>query len=92
MVPMSLLLMSFAAPAHAQADESEVEEIVVWGDLFARWDETRWMITTEMATPFEMTFFKDENLEFQTSLLQLRAILSCSKDWKLTKRRYEIGC
>ena len=37
------------------ADEEVAEEIVVWGDLFARWDDTRWMITTEVVLPYAMT-------------------------------------
>ncbi|MBX2798788.1 MAG: hypothetical protein KTR31_14005 [Myxococcales bacterium] len=78
--------------ALAQSDFDAAEEVVVWGDLFARWDDTRWMITTEIATPFVLTLAKDENLEFQTREMQVRAIFACSKDWKLSKRKYEVGC
>ena len=30
---------------------SPVEEIVVVGDPFARWDGTRWYVATELVTP-----------------------------------------
>jgi hypothetical protein len=76
----------------AAADEEAAEEIVVWGDLFARWDDTRWFVSTEMALPYYMTLRRDENVEFQTDQVVLRTVIACSKEWKLNKRRYEVGC
>ena len=73
-------------------DMDAAEEIVVWGDLFARWDGTRWMITTEVGVPFPFTLARDENEEFQTSLFQVRAIFACDKDFKLGRRRFEVSC
>ena len=84
-------ILALFANAHAQ-DDDIAEEIVVWGDLFARWDETRWMITTEVGLPFDMTLSRDENLEFQTQDFQIRAIFACSKDWRLNRRKYEVDC
>jgi hypothetical protein len=79
-------------PSAAAADEDSAEEIVVWGDLFARWDDTRWYVTTEFALPFELTLARDENISFQTRELELRTIVACEKEWKLGKRRYEVAC
>lgn len=80
-----------AEPAQAQ-DPGAVEEIVVWGDLFARWDDTRWMIQTEVAMPYWVWLAKDENLSFKSDAFQIRTILACSKEWKLGRHRYEVDC
>ncbi|HHO54662.1 MAG TPA: hypothetical protein ENK18_28245 [Deltaproteobacteria bacterium] len=92
MLLLGMLACIPSSIAHAQSDLDVTEEIVVWGDLFARWDDTRWMIATEVAMPFRLTLSKDENLEFQTQQFQIRAIFACSKDWRLNKRKYEVGC
>jgi hypothetical protein len=92
---MTLLLpLCFFASSPATAADEEVpaEEIVVWGDLFARWDDTRWMVTTEIGVPYDLTLMKDENLEFQTSEIQLKTVIGCSKEWKLGGHRYEVDC
>jgi hypothetical protein len=75
--------------AHAQ--EAPAEEIVVWGDLFARWDNTRWFIQTEVGTPWKVQFNVD-NRYFATQEYQLRIILACAKDWKLGNHKYEVTC
>ncbi|MCB9687078.1 MAG: hypothetical protein H6738_16920 [Alphaproteobacteria bacterium] len=79
-----------AAPALAQDDIAE--EIVVWGDLFARWDDTRWLVKTEVGMPFELVFAADMNKELQVREFQVAAVLHCSKDWKLSGKKYEVGC
>lgn len=93
---MFALLLAVLLPALAQStdidDEEIAEEIVVWGDLFARWDRTRWMITTELGLPVPLVLARDENEEFQAQRLQIRAIFACDKDWKLSKRKYEVSC
>ncbi len=81
-----------ASPAvHAQADDA-AEEVVVWGDLFARWDETRWMITTEVGVPYTIELTRDQNQEFETSLFQIRAIFACEKGFKMGRKKYEVSC
>jgi hypothetical protein len=85
-----LVVLGAAAPALAQDDAAE--EIVVWGDLFARWDNTRWLIETEVGVPWKVTLYKDENKAFDTQEFQLRTILACDKDWKLGNHKYEIDC
>jgi len=79
-------------PAAAAADEDSAEEIVVWGDLFARWDDTRWFVSTEFALPYDLPLERDENLSFTTREIQLHTIVACNKDWRLGKRRYEVSC
>lgn len=85
-VPVALL-----AP-QAAAQDPVSEEIVVWGDLFARWDNTRWFIETEVGVPWKVNFAKDENKSFQTQEYQLRTVLACDKDWRLGNRKYEVDC
>ncbi len=81
-----------ALSAAAMAQDDAPDEIVVWGDLFARWDETRWSIATELGVPLPMLFTRDQNLEFQTMGFQVRAVVGCSKEWKLGRKRYEVDC
>lgn len=86
--------MVFAAwlSVGALAQEEPIEEIVVWGDLFARWDDTRWLIATEIATPLGFQLMKDENSEFATQEILVRSVVTCNKDWKLGAKRYEVSC
>lgn len=71
---------------------SEKNEIVVWGDLFARWDDTRWLVATEIETPFPLTLAREKNGSFFTTGYQVRTILACSKSWKLNNKHYEVDC
>jgi hypothetical protein len=80
-----------AAPATPWVNGKN-EEITVWGDLFARWDQTRWLISTEIETPFPLTFQKEKNFEFFTDGFQVRTVISCEKTWKLNNRHYEVNC
>lgn len=68
------------------------DEIVVYGDMFARWDGTRWFIATEVQLPGLMWLAADERHEMRVSAFQLRGILACEKDWKLSGRRFEVDC
>lgn len=81
-----------AAPAMAQDDEELFDEIVVYGDLFARWDDTRWLVETELAVPIPLTFARDQNLEIRATAMQVRAIIGCNKDAQLRKKRWEVVC
>lgn len=87
-----------AAPADATAapvsasDDDMIEEVIVYGDLFARWDGTRWLIMTEMSVPYALMMASNENDQFRTNSFQVRAVIACDKDWKLGKKRYEVLC
>jgi hypothetical protein len=89
LAPIWLFADSFA---QEPAADDAVEEVVVWGDLFARWDDTRWMITNELIVPYRFLLRKDENAEFGSREMQARAVIACEKDWKLGIRRYEVSC
>lgn len=68
------------------------DEIVVYGDLFARWEGTRWFIATEVTLPLGTFFRADQNWDMRVQAYQIRAILACDKDWKLSGRKYEVSC
>ncbi len=88
-----LLVPALAGPVQRVADPGEVaEEIFVFGDPFARWDGTRWLVRTELMVPIGMRFTSDANEAFWTHAFQVRAVLACDKDERLGKRRYEVNC
>jgi hypothetical protein len=83
------------------------DEITVFGDLFARWDDTRWYIATEVQLPATALvrsgtatdstggaswFVANQNYEMRVAAYQVRAVLACGKDWKLSGRKYEVSC
>ncbi|MFT7521998.1 MAG: hypothetical protein ACI9MC_004150 [Kiritimatiellia bacterium] len=68
------------------------EEIVVYGDLFSRWDGTRWYIATEVQVPQFIWFRSTNNYEMRVQAFQVHTVLACSKDWKLSGRKYEVHC
>jgi hypothetical protein len=75
------------------ADKKEVaEEIIVYGDDFARWDDTRWLVQTELMLPLGVTFASEQNLAFFSHAFQIRAVIGCDKDAKLSKKRWEVSC
>jgi hypothetical protein len=81
-----------AAKADAVRMHQGDQELMVYADLFARWDGTRWFLETESTLPYSLLFSADQNLEFPTQGYQTRAIIACEKDWKLGKLRYEVNC
>jgi hypothetical protein len=82
------MLVALALGAHA----AEPEEIIVYGDPFARWRGTRWLVETDLLEPLGTTFAMDENKAFATHLFQLRAVLACDLEGEATKKRAEVGC
>lgn len=73
-------------------DEEEYETIIVISDPFSRWDGTRWFIKTEVVLPVPMNFYADKNYEFRTYAFQVRTILACEKDWKISKKNWQVNC
>jgi hypothetical protein len=80
------------APALAAPKSEAIEEVIVYGDDFARWDHTRWLVLNELWFPFGATFATEKNKQFDSFAFQLRTVLLCDKDGKLTKRRWEVSC
>lgn len=68
------------------------DEIVVYGDLFARWQNTRWFIATEVMLPLPAFWNADRNYEMRVQAFQVRSVLACDKEWKLSGRKYQVSC
>ncbi len=69
----------------------EDTEVIVYGDLFARWDDTRWAVATEMVLPFP-ELLVNENFSFLSAAMQVRAVLQCNKDIKTGRRNFQVAC
>jgi len=74
----------------SELDETS-EEIIVWGDRFARW-EHRWEVATEVhfAGPFEL--MAERNHQSRLAMIQVRAVFDCDKDIKLLGANWEVRC
>lgn len=81
-----------SAPADSTWTDGKTQEIVVWGDPFARWDDTRWLIKTEVVTPYPFNFMKERNASVNVSGFQVETVMTCAKAWKLDRKHYEIDC
>lgn len=103
MVGRTLLLAGLVAAVPAVAGEGDGDkvgvhdvraddEVVVYGDLFARWNGTRWFIATEVQLPGLAMWRADQNYEMRVGAYQVRGILACDKEWKLSGRKYEVRC
>ncbi|MCB9681922.1 MAG: hypothetical protein H6733_10660 [Alphaproteobacteria bacterium] len=68
------------------------EEVIVYGDPFARWDGTRWFVQTQIGMPLPYTFYAELNHEFDAIALDLRMVMGCEKTWRQGKKRYEVDC
>ncbi len=87
MVPV----LTFVHPAGFAAPKAD-EEVIVYGDQFARWDHTRWLLQSELLLPLGMDFASDENKAFRSFAFQIRAVVLCDKDLQLSKHRWEVLC
>jgi len=97
---MGLAAVSAAPAVAGDGDEEQVgvhsvradDAVVVYGDLFARWNGTRWFIATEVQLPGPQMWRADLNDEVRIGAYQVRAVLACDKEWKLFGRKYEVRC
>lgn len=85
-------LWCLAAPLAWAQDEDVDDTIVVYDDLFKRWDGTRWLVKTEVVLPFALRFYALNNSEFDSTAFQVRTVIACDKDWKLSNKRWEVSC
>jgi hypothetical protein len=81
-----------AAVGWAAPQDEAIEEIVVYGDDFARWDNTRWLVQNEQWIPLGIRFSTDDNHSFLSHAFQIRAVIACNKDAKLSKKKWEVSC
>lgn len=76
----------------AEAADDALEEVIVYGDDFARWDHTRWLVQSELILPMGAVFASDTNQSFVSHAFQVRAVIGCEKDAKLSKKKWEVSC
>ncbi len=91
---LALLGSMFAGSALAEDTvlQGEPEEVIVYGDPFARWDNTRWKVSQQMILPVPLKMVGLQNKEVWISSLQNEAVIECEKTWRKGKRFYEVAC
>ncbi|MEZ4240950.1 MAG: hypothetical protein R3F59_33290 [Myxococcota bacterium] len=83
------MLWLWAAALAAPAEP--VEDIVVWGDRFQRW-ERRWLVQTEVVLPEPLVLLAERNREVALQAVQVRAVFDCDKDFPQGRRSWEVHC
>ena len=84
---VGLVSLAGASPGTLQPPE----EIVVWGDPFARWQQ-RWWVETEFKLPRPLVLNADQNHEIPTNAMVARAVLDCGKGPVLGPHAIEASC
>lgn len=80
-------------PAEAVVDPADAdEEVIVYGDRFARWDGTRWYVATQIGFPVPFPLYAELNYEFSAMAVQVELVMGCEKTWRRGKKRYEVQC
>lgn len=77
--------------ASVAAAAEPTEEVVVWGDRFARW-QRRWSVQTEVRYLEPQTLFASRNNELSYVAVQIRAVLDCKVDFVLGPGSREVTC
>lgn len=81
-----------AADASAAAEPETAEEIIVISDGFARWDNTRWHVQTQIVFPTFYLVQAFRNTEFEAPEIQVEFVLTCNKSFRRAKKRFEVDC
>lgn len=69
----------------------EPEEVVVWGDRFARW-RRRWYVETEVHFAQPQRLLAESNREIDLVQVQLRMVLDCGDEGEITANMHEARC
>ncbi len=89
---LALVLGTAEAQEGPVETRSSVQEIIVYGDDFARWNKTRWFVANELILPIPVAFARDYNWSFASYAFQVRMILACEQTHRLSKKRIEADC
>lgn len=92
MLALIALVLGTAEAQDSKEVTSAVKEIIVYSDDFARWDDTRWYIQTEMILPVPVAFARDFNWSFASYAFQIRSIVDCKQTNRMSKKRIEVDC
>lgn len=72
-----MLFLFLFLPALAAPDPAIAEEVVVYADPLAPWDDTRWLVKLETMSTEERLSIQGENGQVGSWLWQTRAVLHC---------------
>lgn len=89
---MTLLLAlwtTLAAPAVAADADAEV---VVVSNAFARWDDTRWYVRTQVQLPWSAALYAERNDEVAFNAYDLELVIHCQLADKLGKHAHDAIC
>lgn len=87
-----LLLSSLGQAADAPSEPRRPEEVIIYGDRFARWDHTRWYAEEQLGFPTPFLLFGRVNTEARFTHLQVRAVFLCDKTWRRGSKQFEVMC
>ncbi len=87
-----MLVALAMAMGSVQAAEPVAEEVIVWGDPFARWDDTRWHVMADLALQDDMVLALSQQARVRARQFSLEATIHCRKDIKLGPKSYEVRC
>lgn len=90
-VVAAVVMAGVAVPAVAQ-DAEVTEEVVVISEPFARWDDTRWLIHSQVLLPYPVTFPKENNAELQVVAYDLEMVMNCNLAEKRGPKKHEVMC
>lgn len=79
-------------PVPEPLPEAQPEEVLVYGDRFARWDGTRWYAETQIGFASPWILYAKADHEVRFSAMQLRADLACDKAWRRGAKGFEVRC
>lgn len=80
------------ALAVAPQDADEIEEIVVYDNPFAQWDETRWWVASEQIIPTGVWLGTRTDRLFFSTAWQIEAIVACRLTDREGRRRRDVRC
>ncbi|MCB9681924.1 MAG: hypothetical protein H6733_10670 [Alphaproteobacteria bacterium] len=79
-------------PVPAARAQREPVEIIVYGDPFARWDGTRWLVHTQVGMPTPFTLVAIRNKATEVVGIDTRFVMACEKTWRTGDHRFEVDC
>lgn len=87
-----LAVMPAAAQEKYEDLGDEPEEVIVFGDRFARWDGTRWHAKVQIGfpLPYELRMRKNWSARFLS--IEIDTVLACEKRWRRGNKQYEVDC
>jgi hypothetical protein len=71
---------------------TEPEEVIVYGDRFARWDGTRWHARTQIGFPVPYILNMRLNKTARFVAMEIDSVIACEKRWRRGPKQFEVDC